>query len=160
MSHADPRQKAVVAARQVVPDSPELLVHDVEVVEEPLRGGRDFALRQDGRGDVPVRRQENTRVVANPGKEIPSFGWEPGGAMGRGQAPGVLLEALDSEQLGADRIFLRRRAAEDGVGNLQQEPPDQRAESWRCGDLEGGAPRCLTLWLECGPLYPQQRAGR
>jgi hypothetical protein len=39
--------------------------------------------------------------------------------MGRGQAKGVLLQALDAEQLGADRLFLRRRTGNDGVGGLQ-----------------------------------------
>jgi hypothetical protein len=79
----------------------------VKVVEKPLRGGRDLALRQDSLGDVPVPGQEDTRVVANPGEEIPSSGGLFSAAMSRGQAPGVLLQALDAEQLGADRLIFR-----------------------------------------------------
>ena len=105
VARGDLRQQAVVAPREVVPDPPELFVHDVEVVEDPLRGGRDLVLRQDGRGDVPVPGQKHVCIVANPGEEIPSFGELPGGAMGRGQALGVLLQALDAEELGTDRFF-------------------------------------------------------
>jgi hypothetical protein len=36
--------------------------------------------------------------------------------MGRGQAFGVLLQALDAEDLGADRLLRRRGTAEDGRG--------------------------------------------
>ena len=47
---------AVVVRRQVVADLAELLVDDVEVVDEPLRGRRDRALVLDRPGQDPVGR--------------------------------------------------------------------------------------------------------
>jgi len=43
--------------------------------------------------------------------------------MSRGQTLGVLLQALDAEELGADRFFPRRRTVDDGVGGLHCKPP-------------------------------------
>ncbi len=62
----DLRQQAVVAPRKVVPDPPDLFLHDVEVVEEPLRCGRDLALRPDRLGDAPVRGQQHMGVLVDP----------------------------------------------------------------------------------------------
>ncbi len=116
MARLDLRKQAVVAAWEVVPDATQLFVHDVEVVEDPLGGGCDLLLRHDRCGDVPVAGQKQVRVLADPGEEIPPFPALPGGAMGRGQALGMLLEALDAEDLGADRFFHRRRHVEgDGL---------------------------------------------
>jgi hypothetical protein len=112
----------------VVPDPAELLVHDVVVVENPFGGGCDLVLRQDGRGDVPVPGQENAGVLANPGEEVPPPGGLPGGAMGSGQAFGMLLQALDAEELGADRFFQRGRAGEGGGGELQLRLPSRDVE--------------------------------
>src|SRR6266540_6851344 len=67
MARGDLWQQAVVGAREVVPDPLELFVHDVEVVEDPLRGGRDLVLRQDALRDVPVRGPKHVCVLANPG---------------------------------------------------------------------------------------------
>jgi hypothetical protein len=48
--------------------------------------------------------------------------------MGRGQAEGVLLQALDAEDLGADRLLRRGGMADDGGGELQRESPFQDTE--------------------------------
>jgi hypothetical protein len=100
----------------VVSDLPELLVHDVKVVKEPLLGERDLTLLPDRLDDVVVRGQKCAPVLADPGKKIPSFAGPLGGSLGRGQALGVLLKALDPEQLGADRLFYRRRTGDHAVG--------------------------------------------
>jgi hypothetical protein len=63
-----------------------------------------------------VRGQKYAPVLADPGKKLPSFGGPLGGSLGRGQALGVLLEALDPEKFGADRLFHRRRSADHAVG--------------------------------------------
>jgi len=83
----------------------DLFLHNVEVVEEPFRCGRDLALLPDRLGDVSVRGQKRLGVVADPREKIPSFGGFFGGALCLGQAFGVLLQALDAEELGADRFF-------------------------------------------------------
>jgi hypothetical protein len=119
VTHGDLWQEAIITARKVVPDLPELFVHDVKVVEDPLRGRRNLTLRHDGFGDVPVPGQEHARVLANSGEEIPFLGRLFSGAMGRSQALGVLLETLDGEELGADRFFQRGRTGGDGGGYLQ-----------------------------------------
>ena len=88
----------------MVSDLSELLVHDVEVVEEPLLGERDLALRPDRRDDVVIPGQEYAPVLADPGKKITSLA-SLAGLPGRGQALRVLLEPLDAEELGADRLL-------------------------------------------------------
>jgi hypothetical protein len=121
MARGDLRQLSVVAAREVVPDPTELFVHDVEVIEDPLRGGRDLVFRHRGVRDVPVAGQKHLRVVANPGEEIASLDGLFGAAMGRRQALGVLLQTLDAEQLGADRLFRPGSIGDDGGGGLQRQ---------------------------------------
>jgi hypothetical protein len=89
----------------VVSDPPELFVHDVEVVEEPLLGECDLTLLSDRPDDVVIRVQKYALVRPDPGKKAPSLRGPLGGSLGCGQTLGVLLEALDSEQLSADRLF-------------------------------------------------------
>ncbi|TLZ69655.1 MAG: hypothetical protein E6K10_10305 [Methanobacteriota archaeon] len=48
--------------------------------------------------------------------------------MSLGQALGVLFQAFDAEELGADRFFPRRSAVDDGAGGLQFEPPFRDTE--------------------------------
>jgi len=109
----------------VVPDPPELLVHDVEVVEDPLRGGGDLLLRQDRPGDVPVRGQQDLGVLANPREEVPASAALVDDAMRRGQALGVLLQALDAEELRPDRFLQRGGGVDDGGRGVQWEPPSR-----------------------------------
>jgi hypothetical protein len=116
-------QQAVEAPREVIPDLPVLFVHDEEVVENPLFGRRDLALLPNRFDDVSVCGQECASVLADPPEEIPSFGGLLGGALGRRQALGVFLEALDTEHLGADRLVHWRRSGDDGVGYGHEEVP-------------------------------------
>ncbi len=118
----DLRQQAVVATREVVADRPELFVHDEEVVEEPLLGRRDLALLPDRLHDVPVGGQKHASVLADPGEEILSSGRLLGTALGGGQAFAVLLQALDAEELGADR-FIHLSGCDDGVDGAHFELP-------------------------------------
>ena len=113
----DLRQQAVVGAREMVSDLADLFVHDVEVVEEPLFGQRDLALRADRRDDVVVSSQQHAPVLAHPGQEIPSLAGPRADSLGRGQALGVLLQALDAEQLGADRLLALRRSGDPDGGS-------------------------------------------
>jgi hypothetical protein len=68
VARRDLRQPAVVAPREVVSDLPELLVDDVEVVEEPLLGERDLALRPDCLDDAVIGVEKCAPVVADPRK--------------------------------------------------------------------------------------------
>ena len=55
-------------------DFQQLPVDDVEVVEEPLIGESNLALRRDRLGDVVVRVEECSPVVANPREQRSSAG--------------------------------------------------------------------------------------
>jgi hypothetical protein len=101
-------QPAVVAAREVISNLPELLVDDVEVVEEPLLGERDLALRPDSLNDAVVCGQKDAPVVADSGKKISPSGKLLRDAISRRQALGVLLQALDAKELGANGFFHAR----------------------------------------------------
>jgi hypothetical protein len=111
-------QQAVVASREMVPNVPDLFVDDMEVVEEPLRGRRDLLLLLHRLGNVPVCGQKGLRIVVDPGEEIPTSGGLLSRALGRGQALGVLLQALHAEDLGADRLVQLRGNKNDGVGGV------------------------------------------
>ena len=80
------------------------LIHDVEVVDEPFRGGCDRALFTDGVGNHVVRLAEHMAVVLDARRQSPPAPslQDP---LGGGEALGMLFEALDAEQLGTDRGF-------------------------------------------------------
>ncbi len=65
----DLRQEPVETARQVVPDLPDLLVHHVKVVEEPLLGLRNLALLSNRIDDVPVAGEQYLPVLADAGQQ-------------------------------------------------------------------------------------------
>ena len=67
--------------------------------------GAAHALLPDGVGDHPIRFAEPAAVVLDAGQQSPTpagFGF-----LGGRQARGVLFEALDAEELGADRLLER-----------------------------------------------------
>ena len=99
------RQQAVEAGRQIVADLANLLVDEVEVVDQPLRGGRDRALFAHRCADRAVRGEQHAAVVAQPSREGTPSRAPTGHALRRRQALGMLLETLDAEELGADRRF-------------------------------------------------------
>ena len=100
-------QLTIESARQIVPDLPQLLVHDVEVVDQPFRGRRDGSLLPDGPGDDAVGFAQDAAVVLHPRQEWAAPRRARDG-LGGGQTLGVLLESLDAEQLRTDRLFGRR----------------------------------------------------
>jgi hypothetical protein len=96
----------VKTRRQVGPDGVDLLLHDMEVVDEPIRGRRDrsrIPSRSD-HGDVALA--QGAFVVFQPPFEA-MVAIEPGRDMlSRCETFGMLLQALDAEQLGADRFLM------------------------------------------------------
>jgi hypothetical protein len=128
-------QQTVVASREVVPNVPDLFVHGMEVVEEPLRGGCDLPVLLHRFGNVPVCGQKYPCVLVDPGEEIPSSGELLGSALGRGQALGMLLQTLDTEDLGADRFFPQGWSDDDSVRGVDFELPFRfpiRVPSYEC----------------------------
>jgi hypothetical protein len=66
------REFVVVAARQVFADLAELLLDDVEVVEEPLGGGRDRAVLADGVGQRAVGLDQHAAVLLGARQQLPT----------------------------------------------------------------------------------------
>ena len=54
---------AIEPGREILPDLPNDLVDDVEVVDEPLRGRRDRAFLPDHRGERSIALEQNTPAV-------------------------------------------------------------------------------------------------
>ncbi len=97
-------QLAVVVRGQVVADLAELLLDDVEVVDEPLRGRRDRSLVLDRLGQLAVGLQEQAPVLGHPPGDRTSRSRTTGDGLGGGEGFAVLLEALDAEQFRDDRL--------------------------------------------------------
>ena len=88
----DLRQEFVKAAGEVVPDLPDLCVHDVKIVEEPFLGLRDLTLLPNRLNDVPVPGKKYLAVLADTREESASSYAFIGGGVGRGWlGPGVGL---------------------------------------------------------------------
>ena len=62
-------QLAVEALGQVVADLAQLLVHDVEIVDQPFRRRRDGALFSDGLGDLAISLAQHAAVVLDAGQQ-------------------------------------------------------------------------------------------
>ena len=94
----------VVVGGQVVPDLAKLLLDDVEVVDQPLRGRGDGALVLDRLGQGTVRPQEDATVVRDPRPDRPTGPGPLRDLLRGGERRPVLLQALHAEQLGDDRF--------------------------------------------------------
>ncbi|MEI2808495.1 MAG: hypothetical protein V9G18_21900 [Albidovulum sp.] len=101
---AELRKLPVVARRQVVADLPELLFHEVEVVEQPFRGRGDRLAFLHRPGADAVSVEENRRIL--PDAPAEALDPRPPGRcdlLGGGKAFGVMLQPFDAEKLGTDR---------------------------------------------------------
>jgi hypothetical protein len=135
----DLRQPAVVAPREVVPDPPELLIDDVEVVEEPLLGESDLPLRPDRIDAAVIGVEKTAPVVADPRKKIPSSGGLLRDAIGRREALGMLLQARGAKELRADRFLHVRRSSDRALcGAHRVWPFDRRQDRVATRVMKGG----------------------
>jgi hypothetical protein len=94
--------KAVIDAGE---PSTILIFDDVEVVDQPLRARRDRVTVVDDPGDRVIRAQQHAVVVGEAAAQRVSRARSLADSLCSREALGVLLESLDAEQLGADRIF-------------------------------------------------------
>ncbi len=102
------RQQAIEARRQIVLDLADLLVHDVEIVEQPFCRRRDRLARARRADDRAVGVDQDFGIGIKP-RRVPSAGSAVRNDALRGrEAFGMLLQPLDAEQLGANG-FLERR---------------------------------------------------
>src|SRR5213078_162129 len=100
---------AVEPGRQVVADLAQLFVHEMEVVDQPFRRGRDRSLLANRLRDHSMRVAQDTAVLENARQQSTALTRLAHDALGGRQALGVLFEALDTKELGPDRLFLKRR---------------------------------------------------
>jgi hypothetical protein len=107
-------QLAVVAAREVLPYAADLGCYQMEIVEDPLRGGGDEVAAPNVVGQRAVGRVEQSRVLLQP--RITAVGGAARVGIDRqtgAERSGALFELLDRRQLVAQRLVeLRWRSTE------------------------------------------------
>jgi hypothetical protein len=77
----------------------------VEIVDQPLRGRRDSALLADGAPELAIRLAQDATVVLHARQQAAASRPIAHDGLRGGEALGMLLEPLDSEQLRADRLL-------------------------------------------------------
>jgi hypothetical protein len=97
------RQLPVEPPREVFPDLAQDVLHDVEVIDEPLRGRGDRAFLSDHGGECPIAAKEDAPAIPYARcKRAPVslFGED---ALG-GHILSMLLETFDAEELRPDGV--------------------------------------------------------
>ena len=113
LARGERRQLPVVGAGQVLADVPDFGRHEVEVVEQPLGGGRDRLSRADVVGQRAIRVAQHARVVGEPGKDVAGTAARARiEREARRERQRPLVEPLAAEQFVAERLLLRRPAPE------------------------------------------------
>src|ERR1700720_134504 len=98
-------QLAVEAARKVVANLANLLLDDMKVIDQPFGGGGYGALFANrGRG-ASIHVEQDSRVGAEARRDRASGAGAVGNALRNRERLAMLLETLDTEQFGADRLF-------------------------------------------------------
>ena len=108
-------QLAVEAVRQILADLADLVVHDVEIVDQPLGRRGDRALLADRFREGAVGSEESTAVVDEPRQQAPPAARVVRYALRGREALGVLLESLNAEELSADGLFGVREGIDPGA---------------------------------------------
>ena len=114
-------QVQVVMPRKVVPDAPDLGLDEVKVVEEPFRRRGDELAAVDIVGQDAIGLAQHPGVVLQPREEWAGLAARiPGQREAGGEGPGPFLQALDAEELSAERLLgFRAAAAPEGA---EQQP--------------------------------------
>ncbi len=110
VSGGELRQLPVEPRRKVLLDLPDLLLDDVEVVEQPVGGGRDRARLAARLRDRPVRPDEHPRVLAQPRQQVPPAPLPGMAGLFGGEHPRELLELLHGEELCPEGLWALRHA--------------------------------------------------
>jgi hypothetical protein len=132
-------QLAVVAARQVLADVPDLGGDEVVVVEEPLPGGRDELAAVHVAGERAVGRAQDADVVVEPREDAARGAPRRVHREAGRERAGPLVEALDAEQLVAERppgdaVRAARLREERRVELCQGHAPSGRRSARHRGD--------------------------
>ena len=105
-SFAEFGKLAIVTRGKVGADLADLLLHEMEVIEEPFGGGRHRPAGIDGRRNRTIGLQQHALVVAQTRDERLARGQRGMDGLAGRQALRVLLEPLDAEQFAADGVFV------------------------------------------------------
>jgi hypothetical protein len=96
---------AIIAAGEVVVDFSDLFVHNVKIIDQPLCGRRDHLVVAHGLAYCAIGPEERPAVVSEPGRQRTAgrgFGRD---ALRGCEAPRVLLQPFDAEELAPDRLL-------------------------------------------------------
>ena len=107
IARGERRQLAVVAAREVLADVPDLGGDEVVVVEEPLPRRRHELAAARVAGERAVRRAQQAHVVVEARKDAPRPAPRRVHREAAGERAGALVEALHAQQLVAERPLRR-----------------------------------------------------
>ena len=94
--------------RQVAPRRANLLLDEVEIVEDPLRCRRDATAALDGFGNQLVRVAEHDLVCGPSWQQSINVAAPRFHHVVRRQRFGMLFQLADAQQLGSQRLFVRR----------------------------------------------------
>src|SRR2546422_10410563 len=135
-------QVQVVLPRKVVPDAPDLGLDEVKVVEEPFRRRGDELAAVDIVGQDAIGLTQHPGVVLQAREEWAGLAARiPGQREAGGEGPGPFLQALNAEELSAERLLgFRAAAAPEGAeqqpqGVSQGDLPMVPRQASRRGDL-------------------------
>ena len=142
------RQLAVEPGGEMVADVPQLLVDDVEVVDQPLRGRRDRPFLADLLGEHAVRLEQHPSVVAHARRQGVALTRVGGDVLGGRQALGVLLEAFDAEQLRPDGLLCLRRRRQRGPFPVDEPENTSASHAPGTGADRRGGPVLVAMGLD------------
>jgi hypothetical protein len=105
MTGIELRQFAVEADRKVIPNLAKLLLYNVEVVHQPLCSGGDVLFPVNGPSYGLIAFKKEPAVFRDARYQWLTVAWVRGYGLGRSEAFGVLLQALDAKKFAEKRLF-------------------------------------------------------
>jgi len=105
---------SIISSRQIGADVADLLFDHMEIVDQPFCGRCDRRARRHRRGDVMIGVDQHSFILRQPSGEDIASTWRRQQHLRRSQAAGMLLKALDAEQVFADRPFIPRGSRSAG----------------------------------------------
>ncbi len=160
------RKLAVVVLRHVVANLPQLLLDDVEVVDEPLGGGRDRPFFADRVGHRPIGLEQNAAVLAETGEERAPLSEPVREPVLFSERARGLLQPLGRVELRPDRLLEAGKGEDRGLSRVPSHFRNGGRES--AGLMDPDARRsCRAIPLTCCATSrrrrrwpPEPRGGR
>jgi hypothetical protein len=99
------RELAIIAAREIVVNFADLLIHDVKIVNQPFRRRHDDLIFADCLGDGTIGLEQHPAVVCEPSCQRPAGRWFRSNALSGRKTLRMLFEPFDAEQFAPNRFF-------------------------------------------------------